>query len=73
MRKATSLFVIAVLAVLLGAQLVTAQVVVTVGSQPLGVVSIGETDFRPLCQQRAGGSDLPFWAGSYSLDIRELQ
>ena len=54
MRKATSLFVIAVLAVLLGAQLVTAQVVVTVGSQPLGVVSIGETDFVPCANNGQG-------------------
>jgi hypothetical protein len=54
MRKAASLFVIAVLAVLLGVQLATARVVVTVGSQPLGVVSIGETWFVPCANHGQG-------------------
>jgi len=46
--------VISVLAVLLGAQLATAKVVVTVGNQPLGVVSIGETWFVPCANNGQG-------------------
>jgi hypothetical protein len=50
-RKATSLFAI-LLAV--SAVLAQAQVVVTVGSQPLGVVSIGETAWVPCANNGQG-------------------
>jgi hypothetical protein len=45
MRRATLLFAIPFL--LAVTQLTSAQVIVNVGSQPLGVVSIGETQFVP--------------------------